>query len=308
MRVRGLVRVAVWALASLIWVPAGAQVPEPGVEPAAQAHALRQVISMMESEAAELEPRLETARAQMADLNRQIAEATARLETGRADLDRLQNEQDSIKGEIAEAQAERDRQTGAIAAAQQELSDLTARIDESRAEAQVAQTAVQDAQADLADVTSQIETARTEQAALTARQEAVEASLARSQDLAGQIAAQEHRLGELTEGVRQLTAELTALTRVRDAALDQPDPEPRPDTPPRADTAAADPSPQGPRRDPGLVDAALSQAPALPAAAQRARLRGLLIDGHCTTDALRQVQDPINRQTLLVLVERLGGC
>ncbi|VDS10820.1 hypothetical protein PARHAE_04039 [Paracoccus haematequi] len=65
--------------------------------------------------------------------------------------------------------------------------------------------------------------------------------------------------------------------------------------------------PQQPR-DPAQVDAALALAPALPADPQRARLRGLLIEGHCATDALRQVQDPINRQTLLVLVGRLGGC
>ena len=59
---------------------------------------------------------------------------------------------------------------------------------------------------------------------------------------------------------------------------------------------------------PGLVDAALALAPALPPAPQRARLRDLLVQGHCATEALGQVQDPINRQTLLVLVGRLGRC
>mgnify|MGYP007008287599 CR=1 FL=1 len=56
-------------------------------------------------------------------------------------------------------------------------------------------------------------------------------------------------------------------------------------------------------------DAALALAPALPPAGeQRTRLRDMLIQGHCPTEALAQVQDPINRQTLLALVSRLGGC
>lgn len=304
------VLVAASALVWLSWDPVRAQAPD--AEPSAQAHALRQVIAMMEAEAAELKPRLETARGQLADLTRQIDEVTARLETGRADLIRLQTDQDRIKAAIAERRAERDRQTTAIQAAQAELSDLTDQIDDARAQAEAGQAAFQTAQADLTGLTDRIGTARAELADLTARQEAAQASLARSQDLAAQIADQERRVGELTESVRQLTAELTVLTRVRDAALSGPEPEAQAESEPgaaiAAATAAPDPRPPGPRRDPALVDAALAQAPALPAAAQRARLRDLLIGGHCATDALRQVQDPINRQTLLVLVGRLGGC
>lgn len=288
------VLVAASVLASLGWNPVHAQAPDP--DPPAQAHALRQVISMMEAEAAELEPRLETARGQLADLTRQIAEVTERLEAGRTDLIRLQTDQDRIKAAIAEGQAEQDRQAAAIKA---EQAELTARIDDLRTQAQAEDAAIQTARTNLAELTAQVEAAR--------------ATLAQSQDLAGQIAEQESRLGELTENVRQLTAELTALTRVRDAALAQPEPQPEPETVPQAAAAAGgggtpDLAAPGPRRDPGQVDAALALAPALPAASGRARLRDLLVQGHCTTDALRQVQNPINRQTLLVLVGRLGGC
>lgn len=67
-----------------------------------QAHALRQVISTMESEVAELQPRLDMAREQLADLTRQIDEATQQLESRRRDLSSLQADRDKLHAAIAE--------------------------------------------------------------------------------------------------------------------------------------------------------------------------------------------------------------
>lgn len=62
-------------------------------------------------------------------------------------------------------------------------------------------------------------------------------------------------------------------------------------------------------RDADQVSAVLATTPGLPQSpAARDRLRDLLVEGECTIDALRQVQDPINRQALLVLLAGLDGC
>ncbi len=135
----------------------------------------------------------------------------------------------------------------------------------------------------------------------------MQARLTRSEEVAAQIAEQESRSAELAQQIAAQTAELTALTRVRDAAAPAPE----------VADAGDDGIPQSPvapeaamvRRNPAQVDAALALAPALPPAGEQlTRLRDMLIQGHCPTEALAQVQDPINRQTLLALVSRLGGC
>ena len=57
------------------------------------------------------------------------------------------------------------------------------------------------------------------------------------------------------------------------------------------------------------VSAILATTPGLPQSqASRDRLRDLLVEGQCTIDALREVQNPINRQALLVLLAGLDGC
>ena len=92
-RVFGFATVAV----ALAWAPAGAQDDLSG-----QAHALRQVIATMESEAAELEPRL--------------AQARARLEA-------LRQEEEAIQAAIAEGRAEQDRQDAALHRDQEQQND-----------------------------------------------------------------------------------------------------------------------------------------------------------------------------------------
>jgi hypothetical protein len=56
--------------------------------------------------------------------------------------------------------------------------------------------------------------------------------------------------------------------------------------------------------------AALSDAPGLSAASpeQMDRLGVLLTEGTCATDALQEVFEAINRQTLVFLIRNLGGC
>lgn len=80
-----------------------------------------------------------------------------------------------------------------------------------------------------------------------------------------------------------------------------------------ADTPADLPSPDalatGAPRDPALVASVLAGAPGAPTdPAAQERLRELLVQGVCAPDALAQVQDPINRQTLLALMTRLPRC
>lgn len=63
-------------------------------------------------------------------------------------------------------------------------------------------------------------------------------------------------------------------------------------------------------RSPADVLAALDVAPGLPDrdSPQRERLRDMLVEGACATDALRASMGTINRQALLSLIETLGGC
>lgn len=282
------------AVLAVVWTwggIAGAQAPDADLSQ--QAHSLRQIISTMEAEAAELEPRLAAARSRLSDLNRQIDEAAARLEAANADLAQGEAAEAELQAAIARATQERDRQEEDLKSGAAALADLEARAEAARAS--------------LADARQRLE--------------AVEADRARSEGLAADIARQEAKSQDLAEAVRQLTAELTALARVRDAALAQSQPaapagDGAGDTAPAAAAgAASEPSSRLPPatdlqpRDPAQVDAALAAAPALPPGnAQQGRLRALLIEGWCVTDALGQTQNPINRQTLLALVGRLGGC
>lgn len=301
------------AVACLSWGRAGAQAPDADLS--RQAHSLRQIISTMEAEAAELEPRLAAARQQLADLNRQIEQAAAQRDAARRSLTEDEAAQAEIRDAISRGAKEQGRQQADLDAARRELAEMQDRAESARAAlAQVTEDrdrrrAERDAAAqDLADLESRTQAARAALAETAQRHQAMEADLARSATLAAQIAAQEDRSRDLAETVGRLTAELTALTRVRDAALAAAEPPPQPaESAARPDgtAPAADLQP----RDARQVDAALAVAPALPpGGAQRGRLRDLLVEGQCVTDALAQVQTPINRQTLLVLVGRLGGC
>lgn len=303
------------AVACLSWGRAGAQAPDEDLS--RQAHSLRQIISTMEAEAAELEPRLAAARQQLADLNRQIEQVTAQRDEARRSLAEDEAAQAEIRDAISRGAEEQGRQQADLDAARRELAEMQDRAESARAAlAQVTadrdrRRAERDAAAqDLADLESRTQAARAALAETAQRHEAMEADLARSATLAAQIAEQEDRSRDLADAVGRLTAELTALTRVRDAALAAAEPP----APPQPAESAARPDGAAPAadlqpRDARQVDAALAVAPALPpGGAQRGRLRDLLVEGQCVTDALAQVQTPINRQTLLVLVARLGGC
>ncbi|MCQ0969131.1 hypothetical protein MLD63_01610 (plasmid) [Paracoccus sp. TK19116] len=65
----------------------------------------------------------------------------------------------------------------------------------------------------------------------------------------------------------------------------------------------------GEPRDAALVAGVVADAPGAPTdPVLRTRLHDLLVQGVCAPDALAQVQDPINRQTLLALMTRLPRC
>ncbi|TBN37770.1 hypothetical protein EYE42_14080 [Paracoccus subflavus] len=314
MRIGYRIFLAGLAVACLSSGRAGAQAPDDDLS--RQAHSLRQIISTMEAEAAELEPRLAAARQQLTDLNGKIEQATAQMDAVSRDLAEGKAAEAEMRAAITQATEERNRQQADLETARREMADAQARTESARAAlAQITgdrdrrQAELDAAAKELDDLESRTQAARAALAEITQRHEAMQADLVRSQDLAAQIAEQENRSRDLADAVRRLTAELTALTRVRDAALAEaqpPSPQPA-GTEAEPDAAA---SPAGLQaRDSRQVDAALAAAPALPQGGdRRGQLRTLLVEGHCVTDALAQVQNPINRQTLLVLVGRLGGC
>ena len=241
----------------------------------------------------------------------ELAEVTSQVETARADLGRIADQRDGLQArskELASRITEQESQSDQMAQDISRMNDELAALAHARTEAQDQQAALDKAKSELAEVTAQLDAARTELGAIAGQRNALQAQ---SSEPAPRIVEQEPQPGQLAGNFERLSSELAAMVRERDAA--EAPPEPVAPAPPSA-TADAGPAPRpaddgpGRRRDPASVDAALAQAPALPEPPLRNRLRDLLIDGHCTTEALAQVQDPINRQTLVALVGRLGGC
>ncbi|MGR3199351.1 MAG: hypothetical protein ACU0DM_11515, partial [Paracoccus sp. (in: a-proteobacteria)] len=163
-------------------------------------------------------------------------------------------------------------------------------------------------QAQATELTEPIQTMTAELANLQQQRQAAEADVAASQDLVARIEAQQAQATELTEQIQTMTAEMADLQQQREATV-EPQPEPVEEPEPAAPVVAAESGEALPPRDADQVDAVLATTPGLPQApAARGRLRDLLIDGQCAIDALREVQNPINRQALLVLVNQLDGC
>ena len=124
---------------------------------------------------------------------------------------------------------------------------------------------------------------------------------------------------ELDAAKAELEALRQRLSDEQAQAMAEPDaPEPTADTPAEAtDQAAPDssdlPPPfqpaTGAPRDSDLVASVVASAPGAPQdPAMQDRLRELLVQGVCAPDALAEVQNPINRQTLLALMTRLPRC
>ena len=147
----------------------------------------------------------------------------------------------------------------------------------------------------------------------------MQAELDRSESLAAQIAVQEERAAALQTQIETLSTDLAAQQAEPEQAAA---PEPPTDAPaepapvatqePAADAQLAVTGDDGlalQPRDADQVSAILATTPGLPQSqASRDRLRDLLVEGQCTIDALREVQNPINRQALLVLLAGLDGC
>lgn len=266
-----------------------------------------------EAEAAITQARTEAQDQQTAldAMNSELAEVTAQVEAARAELGDIADQRNALQAhsqELASRIAEQEGQSGQMAQDISRMNDELAAITQARTEAQDQQTALDDMKSELAEVTAQLDAARAELGDIAGQRNALQAQ---SAELATRIVEQEPQPGQLDGNFERLSSELAAMVRERDAAEAAPEPV-APAAPPA--TADAGPAPRpadggpGQRRNPAVVDAALAQAPALPEAPLRNQLRDLLIDGHCATEALAQVQDPINRQTLVALVGRLGGC
>ena len=119
---------------------------------------------------------------------------------------------------------------------------------------------------------------------------------------------------QLQSELEAARAELDALReQLSDADEAPPSEAATPTAPGDTETPAGLPPPGEPAtgapRDPALVASVVETAPGVPTdPATQERLRDLLVQGVCAPDALAQVQDPINRQTLLALMTRLPRC
>ena len=180
-----------------------------------------------------------------------------------------------------------------------------------------AQIAEQEEQA--AAAAAELNAVQSELAELTTRRDAMQADLNRSESLAAQIAEQEERAAALQTQIETLSTDLAAQQADPEqaAAPEQPTDAPAEPAPvatqePAADAQLAVTGDDGSAlqpRDADQVSAILATTPGLPQSqASRDRLRDLLVEGQCTIDALREVQNPINRQALLVLLAGLDGC
>ncbi len=267
------------------------------------------------------------ARSQLQDLNRDISHARARLSQGQDDLIGLQDQAQDLRDDIAQAQRDMAQQTAAAEAeaarladeartARAEIEAMTREIDGLH-EREVAQIErLLQLESDRDAVQAQHDSLQAEVADLSDRRDALQAETARAEALAEQIRLQEEQSQALTDRIGVLTAELSALTRIFEQSIAQESPAEA--ASPVADDIAPDilaqdaPDPEPAvvaQRSPAAVDAALAAAPGLPAEpGPRRRLRSLLIAGECAPDALRTIQNPINRQTLLVLMDRLDRC
>lgn len=289
---------------------------------------------------------LDAARNQLRDLNRDISHAQARLSQGQNDLITLQDQAQQLRADVAQAQQDLAEQTATATAetarlaeearaARSEIEAMTRQLDDLQdkevaqverllqleADIEAAGTALE-AERDAAQ--AQRATFQDEVAALTEQRDALRAETSRAETLAEQIRSQEEQSQALADQIGVLTAQLSALTQVFAQPMAQQAPaqdaEQTPitaDIPPgiiaqnALDPITAEPPVAAPelRRSAAAVDAALALAPGLPAASgPRSRLRTMLIEGRCAPDALREVQSPINRQTLLVLMNRLERC
>ena len=162
---------------------------------------------------------------------------------------------------------------------------------------------------------------QSELAELTTRRDAMQAELDQSESLAAQIAAQEERAAALQTQIETLSSDLAAQQAEpeQEAAPEPPTDAPAEPAPvatqePAADAQLAVTGDDGlalQPRDADQVSAILATTArsSTQSQARRAtRLRDLLVEGQCTIDALREVQNPINRQALLVLLAGLDGC
>lgn len=276
---------------------------------------------------AEQEAELTAARSQLQDLNRDISHAQARLVQGQNDLVTLQDRAQQLRDDIAQAQQDMAQQTAAATAetarlaeearmARSQIEAMTQTIDGLHAREVAQIERLLQLETDHEALQAQHDALQAEMAELSDRRDTLQTETARAEALAEQIRLQEEQSQTLTDRIGVLTAELSALTRIFEQSIAQESPAEA--ASPVADDIASDilaqdaPDPEAAvvvQRSPAAVDAALAAAPGLPAEpGPRRRLRSLLIEGHCAPDALRAVQNPINRQTLLVLMDRLDRC